>query len=32
VVAGTTGEGATMASVLSVGVGSASHCGGEHER
>jgi hypothetical protein len=31
-VAGTTGEGAALASVLSVCVGSASHCGGGHDR
>jgi hypothetical protein len=31
VVAGTTGEGAAMASVRSAGMGSASHCGGGHE-
>jgi hypothetical protein len=32
VVAGTTGEDAALASVRSAGVGSASHCGGEHDR
>jgi hypothetical protein len=32
VVAGTTSEGATLASVRSVGVGSASHCGGGYDR
>jgi hypothetical protein len=31
-VAGTTGEGAALASVLSVGVGSARHCVGGHDR
>jgi hypothetical protein len=31
VVAGTTGEGAVLASVRSVGVGSESHCGGGHD-
>jgi hypothetical protein len=30
VVAGTTGEGAALATVRLVGVGSASHCGGGH--
>jgi hypothetical protein len=32
VVAGTTGEGAALASVRSVSVGSDSHCGGGHDR
>jgi hypothetical protein len=32
VVAGTTGKGASLACVGSVGVGSASDCGGEHGR
>jgi hypothetical protein len=32
VMPGTTAEGAALASVLSVGVGSASHCGGGHDR
>jgi hypothetical protein len=32
VVAGTTGEGAALASVRFVGVGSASHCGDGYER
>jgi hypothetical protein len=31
VVKGTTGEGAALASVSSVGVGSTSHCGGGHD-
>jgi hypothetical protein len=31
-VAGTTGEGAALASVPSVGVGPTSHCGGGHDR
>jgi hypothetical protein len=31
VVADTTGEGAGLVSVLSVGVGSATHCGGGHD-
>jgi hypothetical protein len=31
-VACTTGEGVALASVRSVGVGSASHCGGGHDR
>jgi hypothetical protein len=31
VVVGTTGEGASLASVPSVGLGSASHCGGGHD-
>jgi hypothetical protein len=31
VVAGTTGEGADLASGHSVGVGSANHCGGGHD-
>jgi hypothetical protein len=30
--AGTTGEGAALASVRLVGVGSDSHCGGGHDR
>jgi hypothetical protein len=32
VVAGTTGKGTVLASVRSVGVGSAYHCGGRHDR
>ena len=32
VVAGTTDEGAALASGRLVGVGSASHCGGAHEK
>jgi hypothetical protein len=32
VLAGTTGEGAALASDRLVGVGSKRHCGGEHER
>jgi hypothetical protein len=32
VLAGTTGEGIALASVRSVGVGSASHCCGGHDR
>jgi hypothetical protein len=32
VVVATTGEGAALASVRSVGVGSASHSGGGHEK
>jgi hypothetical protein len=32
VLAGTTGEGVDLASDSSVGVGSASHCGGDHDR
>jgi hypothetical protein len=32
VVAGTSGEGASLATVRSIGVGSASHCGGGHDR
>ena len=30
--AGTTDEGAAMASVSSVGVGATIHCGGEHDK
>jgi hypothetical protein len=32
VVAGSTGEGVPMSSFRSLGVGSASHCGGGHDR
>jgi hypothetical protein len=32
VVVGTTGEGAALATVCLVGVGSDSHCGGGHDR